>query len=124
MAQRLSFHCRIVGIRRRCRALGFAAASLAVAASGIGCTPAIPWVRPGTDHDRAAADLAACQELTREETQRDYAIDTDIVASRGKDWSNSGVKQMQTQQVTADQADKSDRILSGCMSDKGYSPAP
>ncbi len=90
---------------------------------GAGCTSAANWVKPGTDQDRVAADLSDCQELTREETQRNYAIDNDIMASRGKDWRNIGLYQFQSDQISGDDADKSERILSSCMEGKGYSPA-
>jgi len=78
------------------------------------------WTKPSLDADQRAADFSDCQGDTRQATQKDYAIDQDISASRGYDWHNQGVYNQQTTNLTSGAAQKSDSILAACMMSKGY----
>ena len=80
------------------------------------------WTKPSMDPERRADDYAECRDETRQATQKDYAIDQDIAASRGNDWRNQGIYNQQTSNLTSGAADKSSEILSDCMASMGYEP--
>ena len=81
------------------------------------------WTKPSMDPERRADDYATCRDETKQATQKDYAIDQDITASRGNDWRNQGIYNQQTSNLTSGTADKSSTILSDCMASMGYEPA-
>lgn len=112
---------RVQGLNFRCRP-GFV--GLAAVTVLVGCSSgAGNWTKPSLDASQRSADFADCQAITRQETQRDYAIDQDITASRGSMWHNLGIFREQSATVTSNDAEKSDALLQSCMMGKGYEPA-
>jgi hypothetical protein len=81
------------------------------------------WTKAGVSTAQRAADFNECQDEARQQTQRQYAIDSDIMASRGNDWRRSGTYNLESDRLTADAGDKSTRIMNACMVGKGYAPA-
>jgi hypothetical protein len=106
----LTFHCRF----------GITALILACCLSGC-AGAASAWQKPGVSAAQRGDDLGDCQDETRQATQREYAIDQDIDASRAASPWNADTTQ--TQQIDTADAAKSDNILAACMIGKGYSPA-
>ena len=94
---------------------------LAAALSLAGCAGTPPWTKQGVSPKVAASDYADCRFEATEATRRDANIDADIIASRGRDWS-------QTQTLPARQAlygnatRQADDLVKACMIAKGYAP--
>jgi len=87
-----------------------------------GCAGEPQWTKQGVSPQRAASDYADCRGQAQEATRRDANIQADILASRGRDWS-------QTQTLGARQAlsanegkKQSDDLVKSCMIAKGYAP--
>ena len=95
--------------------------ALAAALAVVGCAGSPPWTKQGVSPKVAASDYADCRFEGQEATRRDANIDADIMASRGRDWS-------QTQTLPARQAlygssrRQADDIVKSCMIAKGYAP--
>jgi len=95
--------------------------ALAAALCVVGCAGSPPWTKQGVSPQVAASDYADCRFEGQEATRRDANIDADIMASRGRDWS-------QTQTLPARQAlyassrRQADDIVKACMIAKGYAP--
>ncbi len=71
---------------------------------------------------QTAAALSDCQSQARDATQRDTNIMNDILATRGKDWNNSGVMSTQMSEFTAENQNRSGDIVHRCMISKGFVP--
>ncbi len=85
-----------------------------------GCAGSGGWTKPGTDAALRSADFSDCQDLSRQQTQRQYAIDSDIMASRGSDWHRSGTFNLETDRINSDPGVQTDQIIAGCMHARGY----
>ncbi len=92
---------------------------LAVAGCGLARPP---WQKPGASVDQVSADYEDCLARVRHLTQRDYAIDTDIAASRGSDWRNTGNYQSRVDTNQSADAAYAEGQITGCMTAKGYAP--
>jgi len=95
---------------------------LAVALCLLGCGGEPQWSRDGVSPEMAARELADCRSIAQEATQRDTNIDTDILASRGKDWQQSGVLGLKVATYDAQNRDLSGDIVRQCMIGKGFAP--
>jgi hypothetical protein len=81
------------------------------------------WRKDGVSDDRRSQDLAACERGARDAVRRDQNIDSDILASRGHDWSNAGVLTLKRDQMQSQTQAMAADILRRCMRTKGYTPA-
>lgn len=98
-------------------------AAVALSLSLAACDTPPHWTKDGVSSDVASADYADCRHAAQHDIQRDVNIDTDIAASRDRDWSAS----QSTATHLSDDA-SSDQKLSGdivrsCMEAKGYAPS-
>jgi hypothetical protein len=80
------------------------------------------WEKPGISAETAAADYADCLSLSRDATQRDSAIEGDILASRGHDWEKSGTLDAHQDAFAAEDEKRSGDVLGSCMRLRGYTP--
>jgi hypothetical protein len=80
------------------------------------------WEKPGISAETAAADYADCSSLAQDATQRDSAIQADILASRGHDWERSGTLATHTDVFAAEDQRRSGDVLGSCMRLRGYTP--
>src|SRR5712692_3797524 len=87
-----------------------------------GCAAGGGWSKPGVSPDAAEADLAACASQARSATQRDAAIDADILASRGQDWQRTGTLGMKQDDMAMSNRGRAQEIIGRCMASKGYAP--
>lgn len=78
------------------------------------------WTKPSLDVAQRSADFAACKQDTRQATQREYAIEQDINASRGTDMRNRGTFDQLSQNLDTSPRDQSTALLQSCMLGKGY----
>jgi hypothetical protein len=78
------------------------------------------WTKPGVGADTAAADYADCRSLAQQATQRDSSIQADILASRGRDWENSGTLEAHQDVFAAEATRQSGDVLGACMRLRGY----
>ena len=104
---------------------GTALAALALLAALLaGCADgARNWDKPGVASDRKSADLTECRAQARAATQRDTAIDTDIMNSRSTDWQKSGSLTVTRDAMKSSNVARFGDIVGRCMAAKGYSPA-
>lgn len=96
--------------------------SLVVVLCLAACAGDPQWSKDGVTPKTAAAELADCRSAAQEATQRDTNIDTDILASRGKDWQQSGVLDMKVAGYSEENRDLSGDIVRQCMIGKGFAP--
>jgi hypothetical protein len=99
------------------------AAALAALLALLACAGGRQWTKPGVSADQAADDAADCQSQAQQATRRDSQIDSDILASRGHDWSNSGTLAVHQTVFDTGTTDRADAVLQSCMLTKGYAPA-
>ncbi len=78
------------------------------------------WTKPSLDVSQRSADFAECKQDTRQATQREYAIEQDINASRGTDMRNRGTFDQLSQNIDTSAKDQSTALLDSCMLGKGY----
>jgi hypothetical protein len=101
-----------------CRALALAGVTVLTACS----SPSAGWQKAGVSDQQRQADYSVCRAQMRAATDKDYAIDQDISASRSNDWRNAGQLNAQRDNLTSGDADYSRRVLGACMTAKGYQP--
>ena len=99
-----------------------AAATLALLVAG--CADSGNWTKPDTSKETASADFNSCQSLAREATQRDDAINADIMASRGADWQRAGMLDAQQGSMETEKRKHGSDVIADCMSAKGYRQGP
>lgn len=92
--------------------------------SGLAACASDAWTKEGVTPQAAAVDLADCNALAQSATQRDASIDTDIMATRGHDWQQTHVTQIERDANAAQTEDLSHDVISRCMIAKGYVPGP
>jgi hypothetical protein len=88
-----------------------------------GCGGSGGWTKPGVSPDTAEADFSDCESQARSATQRDAAIDADIMASRGQDWQRAGTLEIKREDMANSNRERARQIVARCMAGKGYAPA-
>lgn len=96
--------------------------TLACVLALMGCVGQAEWSKEGTAPNIAARELADCQSIAREATQRDTNIMTDILATRGNDWQRTGVMDTHVQTFSIENRNRGDDIVNRCMIGKGFVP--
>jgi len=96
--------------------------TLACALALLGCANQPEWSKDGVAPDMVAKELADCQSIAREATARDTNIMTDIMATRGHDWQNTGVMDRHIQTFQVEDRDRTGDIVNRCMISKGFVP--
>jgi hypothetical protein len=99
-----------------------ACAGVAVALALVACAGSPKWSRSGVSAEAAAADYADCRSMAQEATERDNAINADILASRGHDWEQSGTLDLHQSAFTAQSEARAGDVVAACMISKGYAP--
>ena len=89
----------------------------------MGCAGSGDWTRSGTSSQQTAAELSDCQSQAREATERDTNIMTDIMATRGNDWRQTGVMSTQMSEFAAENHNRTSDIINRCMIGKGFAPS-
>ena len=79
------------------------------------------WRKSGVSSEKAGKDYSECRHRAEMAQRRDSNIDTDILASRGTDWSRAGVLQTKRDNYADANSARSGDIVERCMIDKGYS---
>jgi hypothetical protein len=79
------------------------------------------WTKPGVSADVAAADYANCRSQAQQVNRRDNDIQSDILASRGRDWEQHGTLDTHAAAFAAEQQARSGDVLGSCMRLRGYS---
>lgn len=87
------------------------------------CAGAGDWTRSGTSSQQTAAELSECQSQARAATERDTNIMTDIMATRGNDWRQTGVMSTQMSEFAAENHNRTSDIINRCMIGKGFVPS-
>lgn len=95
---------------------------LALALCLAGCAGSPQWSKDGASPEQAAADLADCRSAAQTALRRDSNIDTDILASRRRDWQISGALSTIRSSYAAAEHEHSQDIVTRCMIAKGYAP--
>jgi hypothetical protein len=93
---------------------------LCLALALAGCSGAGSWSKSGVSADKAGRDYSECRHRAEVAMRRDSDIDTDILASRGQDWSRVGVLQAKRNDYADSNRLRSGDIVERCMIDKGY----
>ena len=93
--------------------------ALAVAAALAACAGP-QWTKPGAAADTVAADYADCRSQAYQTTRRDADIQSDILASRGHDWEQSGTLMTHTDSFAAENQRRAGNVVGACMQLKGY----
>jgi hypothetical protein len=81
------------------------------------------WTKAGVSADEAEAEYSDCEGQARSATQRDAAIDADILASRGTDWQRTGTLGLKRDDMANANRGQAQRIIGRCMTAKGYMPS-
>ncbi|HEX3974496.1 MAG TPA: hypothetical protein VHX19_24390 [Stellaceae bacterium] len=87
-----------------------------------GCANDGDWSRAGSSSQQTAAALSDCQSQAREATERDTNIMSDIIATRGNDWRQTGVMGTQMSEFAAENHNRTSDIVHRCMLGKGFVP--
>ncbi|HUZ71414.1 MAG TPA: hypothetical protein VMU87_00385 [Stellaceae bacterium] len=87
-----------------------------------GCAGAPQWTKQGVTPQVAASDYADCRRQAQAATRRDANIDADILASRGRDWQQSGTLSTHQTMFGATATRQQDDVVKACMIAKGYAP--
>jgi len=95
---------------------------LCAAVAVLGCAGRPEWSKDGTSQQATARELAECQSVAREATQRDTNIMTDIIATRGAEWQRTGVLDAHVQTFGAEDTNRTGDIVNRCMIGKGFVP--
>jgi len=88
----------------------------------LGCAGRPEWSKDGLSQQATARELADCQSIAREATQRDTNIITDIMATRSADWQRTGVMGTRVQAFSLEDSNRSGDIVNRCMIGKGFVP--
>jgi hypothetical protein len=94
-------------------------AALAVALALSACAGQ-QWVKPGVSADVAASDYAECSSLAQQASRRSGDIEADILASRGRDWENSGTLGAHKNVFAAESDRQTGDVMGNCMRLRGY----
>ena len=106
------------GLSTMTRFLGLAVLTLAL----VGCSGLEGWSRQGAQDSQVAKELDDCKSQARAATQRDNNIMSDIMATRGRDWSRTDVMSTQVNNFAAENSHRTGDIVRRCMIGKGYTP--
>lgn len=98
-------------------------AIVALAVLVAACAGTSDWTRSGTSAQQTAAELSDCQSQARAATERDTNIMTDIMATRGNDWRQTGVMSTQMSEFAAENHNRTSDIINRCMIGKGFVPS-
>jgi hypothetical protein len=82
------------------------------------------WAKAGGNPSATNSDYEDCRSEARAVTQRDAAIDADILASRGADWQRAGTLGVQQDDMAAHTKVRARDVINRCMASKGYKAAP
>ena len=82
------------------------------------------WAKAGAKEEAVSSDYEDCRSEARALSQRDAAIDADIMASRGADWQRAGTLGVKQDEMAAHTRIRTQDIIARCMASKGYKPAP
>jgi len=80
------------------------------------------WGKAGANKDAITADLADCRARVEALVERDANIDTDILATRGRDWALSGALGVKQSSTAAADRGRAEHYVDDCMRAKGYAP--
>ena len=81
------------------------------------------WAKSGANADATYTDYEDCRAQSRAATQRDAAIDADILATRSQDWQNTGTLALHRDEMAYSTGKRAQTIIARCMAAKGYQPA-
>lgn len=81
------------------------------------------WTKPGADAATIASAYGSCADIADSATDKDFAIDQDIAASRGSDLQRSDFAGTQQRDAQRTNRDRTQAILSSCMEKQGFTPA-
>jgi hypothetical protein len=95
---------------------------LAAVLVSAGCSNNPEWSKEGVAPEAVARELADCKSVAREATARDTNIITDIMATRGHDWQNTGVMDTHVAAFQNEDTNRSGDIVDRCMIGKGFVP--
>jgi len=84
---------------------------------------AAAWTKPGLDPADVRAAYDACLAMANTATDKDFAIDQDIAASRSGDLQRSSFAGAQVRDAQQSSRDRAQAVLSSCMNGKGFVPA-
>ncbi|MDE2229958.1 MAG: hypothetical protein KGL11_13090 [Alphaproteobacteria bacterium] len=93
-----------------------------VAALALVACASTSWTKEGTTPEVVAKDLSECNSVAATASERDSRINQDILATRGKDWQDTGALFTVQQTYAAQNQEQSSDIVSRCMISKGYAP--
>jgi hypothetical protein len=87
-----------------------------------GCAGAPQWSKQGVAPQAAAADYSDCRSQAQAATRRDADIQADIMASRGRDWSQTQTLNTRQALYATERRPQTDDLVKSCMIAKGYAP--
>src|SRR5690348_9591108 len=88
-----------------------------------GCGGANQWSKTGATPERAAQDYAECRHSAELALGADTAIDTDILATRSRDWQRQGLLRTKQNAFSDSNEARSGDFVERCMIGKGYTMA-
>ena len=89
-------------------------------ALALGACAGQQWVKPGVSADIAASDYADCLSLAQDAARPSGDIQADILASRGRDWENSGTLGAHQDVFAAESTRRTGDVMGTCMRLRGY----
>jgi hypothetical protein len=87
------------------------------------CGGASQWSKTGATPDKAARDYAECRHSAELSLGADSAIDTDILATRSRDWQRQGLLRTKQNEYSDSNEARSGDFVDRCMIGKGYTAA-
>lgn len=96
--------------------------SLAAALCVVACAAAPAWTKQGVSPQQAAQDYSDCRSQAQAMFMRDVNIQTDILASRGRDWQQTGTLSAHDTIFGNENRQQQSDYVKSCMISKGYAP--
>ena len=87
------------------------------------CGGAGQWSKTGATPEKAAQDYAECRHSAEAALGADTAIDTDILATRSRDWQRQGLLRAKQNEYSDSNEARSGDFVERCMIGKGYTAA-
>jgi hypothetical protein len=80
------------------------------------------WSKAGATKGAIGADLADCREQGAALIRRDSNIESDILATRARDWQRSSSLSVKEASTDAADQERAQNYVEDCMRAKGYGP--
>lgn len=87
------------------------------------CSSQPEWSKPGVSPQETSAALGDCQKQSQQAIKTEINSMSDMLATRGLDWEQTGVLEVHLQEFEAEIRQREGPLIKRCMIGKGFVPA-